>query len=80
MNALTIQQMLAEANKVLKDAVDNHNKKKYVAVQTRHKIWLVVARSVYSGDEPRLIKFDERIKVCASQQEAEGFAKLMKEQ
>jgi len=77
---ITVQQVTKEALKILNDELEESHKKKYVAVQTRHKVWLVVARSVYSGNEPRLIKFDERIKVCANKQEAEGFAKLLKEQ
>jgi len=77
---LTIAQIQNDALRMLDDAFKDSYKTKYLAVQTRHKIWLVVARSVYSGDEPRLIKGDERIKVCESQKEAEGFAKLLKEQ
>jgi hypothetical protein len=77
---ITIQQIQSEAWGVLDEAFKNAYKPKYLAVQTRHKVWLVVARSVYSGDEPRLIKGDERIRVCQSQKEAEGFAKLLKEQ
>ena len=76
---LTLQQMQNEGMIVLDEVFNDAYKPKYLAVQTRHKIWLVVARSVYSGDEPRLIKGDERIKVCQSQKEAEGFAKLLKE-
>ena len=77
---ITIQQIQSEAMQVLDEAFkDAYKKSNYLAVQTRHKVWLVVARSVYSGDEPRLIKGDERIKVCQSQKEAEGFAKLLKE-
>lgn len=76
---ITMQQITREALQILNDELDKSHKKKYLAVQTRHGVWLVIARSVYSGDEPRLIKFDERIKVCANKQEAEGFAKLLKE-
>lgn len=76
---LTTSAITKEALKILNDELDKSHKKKYVAVQTRHGVWLVVARSMYSGDEPRLIEFDERIKVCANKQEAEGFAKLLKE-
>jgi hypothetical protein len=75
---ITMQQITREALKILNDELDKSHKKKYLAVQTRHGVWLIVARSVYSGDEPRLIKFDERIKVCESQQEAEGFEKLLR--
>ena len=76
---ITVQQITKEALAILEDELVKTYKKKYVAVQTRHGVWLVVARSMYSGDEPRLIKFDERIKVCANKEEAEGFAKLLKE-
>ena len=75
---ITMQQITKEALKILNDELDKSHKKKYLAVQTRHGVWLIVARSVYSGDEPRLIKFDERIKVCESQQEAEAFVKLLR--
>ena len=75
---ITMQQITKEALKILNDELDKSHKKKYLAVQTRHGVWLVVARSVYSGNEPRLIKFDERIKVCESQQEAEAFVKLLR--
>lgn len=77
---LTTSAITKEALKILNDELSKTYKKKYVAVQTRAGVWLVVARSMYSGDEPRLIEFDERIKVCANKQEAEGFAKLLKEQ
>lgn len=79
MSLLTIDSIKKEALAVLEDELSRSYKRKYLAVQTRHKIWLVVARSMYNGDEPKLIKGDERIKVCASKQEAEGFAKLLKE-
>jgi len=75
---ITMQQITKEALKILNDELDKFYEKKYLAVQTRHGVWLVVARSVYSGNEPRLIKFDERIKVCESQQEAEAFVKLLR--
>ena len=75
---ITMQQITREALKILNDELDKSHKKKYLAVQTRHGVWLVVSRSVYSGNEPRLIKFDERIKVCESQQEAEAFVKLLR--
>jgi hypothetical protein len=71
-------QIQNDALRMLDDAFKDVYKTKYLAVQTRHKIWLVVARSILSGDEPRLIKGDERIKVCESQKEAEGFAKLLR--
>ncbi len=74
---ITMQQITKEALKILNDELDNY-KKKYLAVQTRAGVWLVVARSTYSGDEPRLIPFDERIKVCESKQEAEAFVKLLR--
>lgn len=80
MSLLTIAGITKEALSVLENELGNAYKMKYLAVQTRHKVWLVVARSVYNNDEPRLIQFDERIKVCASQAEAEGYAKLLKEQ
>ncbi len=78
MKPITMQQITKEALKILNDELDKSHEKKYLAVQTRHGVWLVVARSVYSGNEPRLIKFDERIKVCESQQEAEAFVKLLR--
>lgn len=75
---ITVQQVTKEALKILNDELEKSHGKKYLAVQTRAGVWLVVARSIYSGDEPRLIKFDERIKVCANKQEAEAFVKLLR--
>lgn len=79
MSTIDIKEMMKHATSALKEAVDNAYKTKFVAVKTRHGEWLVVERSVYSGDEPRLTKSDERIKVCANEQEARAFIKLLKE-
>jgi hypothetical protein len=79
MGAITIQQMVADAKQTMDEAFDEAYKDKYIAVQTRKGVWLVVKRTAYSGDEPKLRHFDVRVRACKDQQEAEAFVKLLKE-
>ena len=76
---ITIKQIIADIKQHMDKAYEEAYKDKYLAVQTRDGTWLVVKRTAYSGDEPKLRDFDVRVKVCKDQQEAEAFVKLLKE-
>lgn len=79
---ITITQLIADIQQQLDRAFTQayeNSKPKYLAVQTRSGTWLVVERSVYSGDEPKLSNFDKQLRACKDQKEAEAFVKLLKE-
>jgi len=79
MSTIDIKEMMKHATSALKEAVDNAYKTKFVAVKTRHGEWLVVEREGHVSDTTTLLKSDNRLKVCANEQEARAFIKLLKE-
>ena len=81
-NLLTIHQIIADIRRQMDNAftqVYENSKPKYLAVQTRRGTWLVIERSAYGGDEPKLCDYDKQLRACKDQKEAEAFVKLLKE-